>query len=90
MKRTRWFIGFINAESLNKPLLKRHYDWSTTFYWCKPNMSRTSALSEAQERGCQLDNGGKLVWYPVWPRNGRDGKPRRMGAGTVRETMRFD
>jgi hypothetical protein len=89
-KRTRWSIGFIDAEMLKKPLHRRRYVWRATLYWHKPNMSRASAINEATKRGCRFSEGGKLAWYPLWPRNGQDGKPRRMGAGTVHETMKFD
>ena len=46
-------------------------------------------LKIARERGCPLTEGGRLVWYPCWPRNVY-GKPRRRGAGSVLETMKFN
>ncbi len=89
VKRERWLVAFITKETLEKHLFQRTYDWQTTLYWIKPSMGRDSALKIARERGCPLTKGGKLIWYPCWPRN-VEGKPRRMGAGTAYETMKFD
>jgi len=90
-KRSRWLIGYISEEEAVKPLHKRKWTWSATFYWHKPGMGKVSAVREARERGCPLPPvyGGRLVWYPVWPQN-EDGKPRRVGSGSSRETGRFD
>jgi len=90
-KRSRWLIGYISAEEATRPLHKRKWTWSTTLYWHKPSMGKVSAVREARERGCPLPprTGGRLVWYPVLARN-ENGKPRRLGAGSSRETGRFD
>jgi len=90
MPRERWLIGYIDADEAAKHLLDRHFTWHTTLYWDRPNMGRESALRIARERGCAFDNGGRMVWYPVWPRNESDGMPRRRGAGSARETGKFD
>lgn len=90
LRRQRYLIAYIDADQLAKPLHCRKYTWHITLYWYKPSMSRESALKVARERGCKLDNGGRLIWFPVWQRNTREGKFRRQGAGTVHETSRFD
>ena len=92
MGRTRWLIGYLDEAECAKHMLRRAWTWSTTLYWDRPTISRATAIRIARERGCPLPPryGGVLIWYPVWPRNGRDGKPLRRGAGSVHETGKFD